>query len=146
MVDNPFAPDVDKSYYPRAAPMSPQPLQRRQHDEHFDRLEIRLETVASRMKGVETQLNRHLEGTAGREKALFEEVRRTRLEVAPLIADLKGDVALLHEFVYGNGKDGAKIQIDRLERSLRVVGWVGGAIALGIIGQLVTTLMQVVLK
>lgn len=66
------------------------------------------------------------------------------------IEEMRSDLAdLRREFsdaMNGNGKPGFKIQIDRLEADMRLVKWLGGIIAVGLIGQLIAAFSGVILK
>ncbi len=42
---------------------------------------------------------------------------------------IEADIHLVKEWVFGNGRDGAKVRIDRLERKWVTVAWAVGIVA-----------------
>lgn len=75
---------------------------------------------------------------------------RNRREDDYRIEEMRKELsALRKEFsdaMYGNGKAGFKLQIDRLESDMRLIKWLGGIIAIGLAGQFIAALSNLIIR
>ena len=116
------------------SPLSPQPPRRRQNDSRIDSLREDFDALFIRMARIETEVR--MTSKSAEERAVA--IGRLHAD----LNELKSDFDL---FVNGNGKPGAKLQVDRIEERMKLMSWVSGIIVTVLIGQLVAALARLII-
>ena len=61
--------------------------------------------------------------------------RLTKIEVETSL--MRGLVKEIHTAIHGNGKDGLLVRHDRVEQTMKLMGWAVGVVYIAVIGMLI---------